>query len=94
MFLLLFSYQSSNSFNRLCDCDLALWRQGQDDEAHGIRAEGRKRKRDEREERRGKRHEDDSDSSTVISDDTDFADIYNFMKCMNDVDEEKENDDE
>ena len=71
---------------------MALWRQGQDDEAHGTRAEERKKKRNEREERRGKRHEDDSDSSTVISDDTDFADIYNFIDLMN-ADDENEDDD-
>ena len=71
---------------------MAIWRKGLDEDAHETRAEERKRKRDDKEERRGKRHEDDSDSSTVISDDTDFADIYNFMKCMN-ADDENEDDD-
>ena len=96
MFLLLFIYQSSNSFNSKCDCDLALWRKSQDEEGHDTRVEERKRNRDERDERRRKRHEDDSDSDDVISDDTDEAKIYNYMDCINadDENEDNENDDE
>ncbi len=71
---------------------MALWRKGLDEEAHDLRAEARKIKRAEQDERRKKRHEDGSDSDEVISDDTDFADIYNFMKCMN-ADDENEDDD-
>jgi len=91
--LLLCIYQSSNSFNSKCNCDLAIWRQGLDEEAHDLRVEERNRKRRERDERLKKRKVNDSDSSDdVISDDTVEDKIYNYMDLMNAVDENEDDD--
>ncbi len=63
-------YLSSNSLIRNCKCDIALWRQREDEKAHEESMAARKRKREEAE----KGDDDDGDDG-----DTDDEKIYTFM---------------
>lgn len=63
-------YLSSNLLIRNCKCDIALWRQREDEKAHEERMAARKRKREEAE----KGADDDDDDNSV-----DDEQIYTFM---------------